>query len=170
MKKILIIFTTFILIGFSILFIKGQKLQVITTEIDISAPPEKVWEVLTNVKDWQSWSPIIKESSGNVSLNSQLTITMKGKEKDSVGPQYNPKIIKLEKAKLFHWRAFMVDSLVMTNDKIFELTTTSTGTKLIHKETFKGLMAPLFSAQMEKGIPEMLNLMNQALKELVEKK
>ncbi len=62
----------------------------------------------------------------------------------------------------------MVAGFIFTNDKIIELKETSTGTHMIHKETFKGLLAPIFYNQMEKGVPLMLNAMNQVLKEKVE--
>jgi len=63
----------------------------------------------------------------------------------------------------------MMVGFLFTNDKIFELEETATGTRLVHKELFSGMLSPLFCEQMEKGVPPMLNAMNKALKELVEK-
>ena len=54
-------------------------------------------------------------------------------------------------------------------DQLVDLEETSTGRHLIHKEMFKGLLAPIFCGQMEEGVPPMLNSMNQALKKLAEK-
>ncbi len=45
----------------------------------------------------------------------------------------------------------------------------SSGTRLTHIETFSGLITPLFRGQMEKGVPPMLNMMNEALKTWAEK-
>jgi hypothetical protein len=63
----------------------------------------------------------------------------------------------------------MMAGFIFTNYKIFELVKTSTGTKLIHTESFKGLLAPIFCGQMEEGVPPMLKSMNDALKILAEK-
>jgi len=63
----------------------------------------------------------------------------------------------------------MLTGFIFTNYKVLELEETESGTRLIHKEMFKGLLAPIFCGQMEKGVPPMLNSMNQALKELAEK-
>lgn len=169
MKRIFLIFFGVIIIGLFILFIKGQSTQIVTTEIKISAPPEKVWNIITNVNEWQNWSPIIRKSNGVANLGTTLSIMMKGKTEEADGPQYNPTIIQLDKPSIFHWRAYMVAGFIMTNDKIIKLEPTPSGTRLIHKETFKGLLAPIFYEQMEKGIPPMLNSMNKALKELAEK-
>lgn len=169
MKKILIAASGLLIIGIIYLAVKGNDMQEIRTEIEIAAPPEKVWEILMDFDKWQEWSPIIKQSSGSAAIGSKLQMTMMGKEEGKNGPSYSPKIEEMNKPKLFRWRAHMMAGFIMTNDKVFELQATPTGTKLIHKELFKGLLAPIFCGQMEKGVPPMLNSMNKALKELAEK-
>ena len=166
-QKLAIIFGL-LAVGLAYLAIAGNEMQEIKTEIEISAPPEKVWEVLTNIDGWQNWSPIIKKSSGKVVLGSKLDITMEGKEEGKDGPQYNPKITQVEDNKLIRWRAHMMAGFIFTNDKVLELEATPNGTRLVHKELFSGLLAPIFCGQMEKGVPPMLNRMNQSLKDLLE--
>lgn len=168
MKKIFIIVMALIFIGITYLTIEGSKMQEIKTEIDISAPPSKVWKVLTDINNWQQWSPIINASNGEASVGSELSITMMGKEEDKDGPKYNPIITKLDEPNYFRWRAHMLAGFIFTNFKTFELKETSTGTRLIHTESFKGLLAPIFCGQMEKSVPTMLNLMNAALKRKIE--
>ena len=63
----------------------------------------------------------------------------------------------------------MLAGFIFTNDKIFQLEETNSGTRLTHKEMFSGLLTPLFCGQMEKGVPPMLKSMNIALKDLAEK-
>ena len=169
MKKIVIAFIALSFIGIIYLAIEGRKTQEITTKIEISAPPSKVWNIITDINHWHEWSPIINASQGDSSIGSKLSITMMGKEEGKDGPKYNPEIIELDKPKHFRWRAHMMAGFIFTNDKIFELKETKTGTLLTHTETFKGLLAPIFCGQMEKGVPPMLNSMNKALKEQAEK-
>lgn len=169
-KKIVLIFIGIVSVGLIYLSIKGQEMQEIRTEIEIAASPAKVWGILTDINKWHEWSPIINQSSGNASLGSKLDMTMVGKEEGKDGPKYSPEITQLDEAKYFRWRAHMMAGFIFTNDKVFELEETATGTKLIHKELFSGLLAPIMCGQMEKGVPPMLNSMNLALKELAEKK
>ena len=143
-------------------------MQVITTEIEIAASPEQVWDVLSDVESWGDWSPIIKEVSGRPEEGSKLQVTMSGKDESKSGPKYAPTILKFSRPKKIHWRAHMMASFLFTNDKILELEEVDNGTKLIHKETFKGLMAKMMCKQMEVGVPPMLATMNMALKEKVE--
>lgn len=169
MKKILISVLGLFILGVIYLAIKGNDMQEIRTEIDIAAPPEKVWDILMDFNKWQEWSPIVRKSSGTAALGNALQFTMVGKTEGEDGPTYSPIIEEMNKPSLFRWRANMMAGFIMTNDKVFELEATPTGTKLIHKELFKGLLAPVFCTQMEKGVPPMLNSMNKALKELAEK-
>jgi len=169
MKNIFFIILAVTFIGVTYLAIEGRKMQEIKTEIEISAPPSRVWNIITDIDNWQEWSPIINASNGETSIGSKLTITMMGKEKGKDGPKYNPVITGLKEPGYFHWRAHMLAGFIFTNDKIIELKETESGTHLTHTETFKGLLAPIFCGQMEKGVPPMLNSMNKALKELAEK-
>jgi hypothetical protein len=94
---------------------------------------------------------------------------MMGKEQGKDGPKYNPIITELEEPNYLRWRAHMLTGFIFTNYKVLELEESNSGTRLIHKEMFKGLLAPIFCGQMEKDVPPMLNSMNQALKVLAEK-
>ena len=169
MKIIMVSVVTIMCIGVVYLAVAGSELQEIKTDIEILAPPSKVWPILTDINKWQDWSPIIKESRGEASVGSELTIAMIGKEEGEDGPIYNPIITELNEPKQLRWRAHMLTDFIFTNYKVLELEETSSGTRLIHKEMFKGLLAPIFCGQMEEGVPPMLNAMNRALKEIAEK-
>ena len=97
------------------------------------------------------------------------SLIMIGKEEGKDGPKYNPIITELDEPNVLRWRAHILAGVIFTNYKIFELEETSSGTRLTHTESFKGLLAPIFCGQMEKGVPPMLNSMNKALKDLAEK-
>ena len=169
MKKLIIILIILFSITVIYLAIEGRKMQEIKTEIEISAPPSKVWAIITDINSWQKWSPTINASQGEAAVGSKLNITMMSKEEGKDGPNYSPIITKLTEPNYFHWRAHMLAGFVFTNDKIFKLEKISSGTRLTHIETFTGLLTPLFRGQMEKGVPPMLNMMNKALKDLAEK-
>lgn len=143
-------------------------MRTLLTEIEIDAPVEKIWDILMDFEHWKDWSPIIKAGSGNAALGSELSITMNGKDGKN-GPKYAPVVTIFEAPKDFRWRAKMMAEFIFTNDKVFELEATSSGTRLIHKEEFSGLMVSLFWGKLNDGVVPMLNAMNKALKEHVEK-
>ena len=169
MKKIILILVALVGAGITYLAVAGSKLQEIKTEIEISAPSSKVWTIITDINNWKEWSPIIKDSNGTASVGSELTITMIGKEEGKEGPKYNPIITELDQPNYLRWRAHMLAGFIFTNYKVFELEETSSGTRLTHTESFKGLLSPIICGQMEEGVPPMLNSMNKALKDLAER-
>lgn len=135
----------------------------IRTEIEIAAPLTKVWSILTDFDNWKEWNPICDQASGVVSPGSKLSMTMScgdGKE----GNKYSPVVTNVEEPKSFRWRATMMAGFLFTNDKIFELEETGSGTRLVHIEAFSGILVPLFWGKMEKNIVPMLESVNDALK------
>ena len=136
------------------------------TEIEIGAPIEKVWSVLMDFENWKEWNPIVNSVRGNSVKGSKLNIIMKGKD-GSDSMKYDAVITDSEEPKTFRWRATMMAGFLFTNDKIFDLEATATGTKLIHREEFTGMLLPLFWSKLEKGALPMLKTMNEALKSKV---
>lgn len=143
-------------------------MQELTTNIDINATPDKVWRVLTDINQWKDWNPIVNQATGKASAQGKLDIVMRGKDGKN-GPRYSPVVTDFEEPSCFRWRAKMITGFLFTNDKVFELEETSTGTRVTHKEVFSGLLAPLFCGNIEKGVTPMLNSMNEALKKVAEK-
>ena len=168
MKKLILIIFILILTSCLFLWMEGKTMREIRTEIEIAAPPTKVWSILTDFDNWKNWNPIVNQVSGVASLGSELSVTMRGEDgKD--GPKYKPIITNLEEPKFFRWRGKMMAEFLMTNDKVFELEETGSGTRLIHKELFSGMLVPMFWSKFDKGVPPMLKSMNDALKIIAEK-
>ncbi len=138
------------------------------TEIEIAAPKAKVWRILTDFDHWKEWNPIVNHASGVASIGSKLSFTMRGKDcKDSA--KYSPIVTKLEEPKFLRWHAVMIAGFLFTNDKVFELEETNSGTRLIHRELFSGMLVPIFCSKLNQGVIPMLQSMNVALKKLAEK-
>ena len=141
MKKLILIIFIIILASCLLLWTKGNTMREIRTEIEIAAPPTKVWSILTDFDNWKNWNPIVNQVSGVASLGSELSVTMRGDDgKD--GPKYMPIVTNFEEPKFFRWRGKMMAEFLFTNDKVFELEETGSGTRLIHKELFSGMLVP----------------------------
>ncbi len=137
--------------------------------IQISAPIDRVWQVLTDFDNWKEWNPMVNQASGSASVRSKLSITMRGPNaKDAMN--YQPIVIEVNPPKSFRWRATMLSGLLFTNDRVFELKEINGMTELVNKEEFSGLMVPFFWNKMNGFVVPMLEKMNKALKEKVENK
>ena len=140
----------------------------IETEIEIHAPIEKVWEVLTDFNNWEKWNPIVYQAHGKLLKDSKVDIIMYS-GKNNLGHKYSATLTEITVPKSLQWNAIMMAGFLFTNGKIFKLHKTESGTKLIHSETFKGILVPMFWKKLNQGVPKMLSSMNKALKEAVEK-
>lgn len=168
MKKLISIIIVIILVALIILWLKGNAMREIRTEIEIKASPEKVWSILTNINNWNTWNPIVVQASGTPTVGSELTITMRGEDgKD--GPKYTPLVTSFKEPSSFEWRAIMMSEFMFSNGRIFKLEKTDSGTRLTNAETFKGMLVPLFWSKLNSHVPLMLAEMNGALKNTVEK-
>ena len=137
------------------------------TEIQISAPIDQVWQVLTDFVHWKDWNPIVNQASGNAVLGSKLNITMRGPDgRDAM--KYQPTILEANSPRSLRWRATMMSGLMFTNDRVFVLKENYGGTMLVNKEEFSGLMVPMFWGKMNLFVVPMLEKMNKALKDKVE--
>jgi len=138
-------------------------------EIEISAPIDRVWRLLTDFDHWKEWNPMVNAASGNAAVRSKLNITMRGPDaKDAM--RYQPTVLEVAPPKYLRWRATMINGLLFTNDRVFELEERNGATVLVNREEFTGLMVPLFWGKMSQFVVPMLESMNVALKKKVEAK
>jgi hypothetical protein len=143
-------------------------LKEIRTEIDIQAPLEKVWELLTDFKNFELWNPFIRKIEGIPSLGTKIKIhlhTSAGKSRT-----YQPKITKLEPFKELRWFGKSTIPGIFNGERIFILEPIeSSQIRFIHKEIFTGLLVHLVGNRLDKDMYSSFISMNEALKERAEK-
>ncbi len=136
------------------------------TEIQINAPIEEVWKVLTDIEHWTDWNPTVKHASGVASVGAKLKITIDGgTERDAT---YKPVVSECNAPTSFRWRAKMMGGLMFKNDRVFQLSEHEAGTRFVHTEEFGGLMVPVMWKKLSGFVLPCLEKMNEALKEKLE--
>ena len=137
------------------------------TVIQISAPIDRVWQVLTDFNKWQDWNPMVNHASGSATVYARLKITMRGPDGNDA-MKYQATVLEANPPKSFRWRATMMGGLMFTNDRVFALKEINGGTELVNAELFSGVLLPLFWGKMSLFVIPMLEKMNKALKEKLE--
>lgn len=140
----------------------------IRTEIDIRAPVEKVWELLTDFKSFELWNPFIRKIEGTPSVGTKIKIhlhTSAGKSRS-----YRPKITMVETFKELRWFGKSTIPGIFNGERIFILEPIeSNQTRFIHKEIFTGFLVRLVGSRLDKDMYSSFISMNEALKERAEK-
>ena len=140
----------------------------INTEIRILSTPSKVWETLMDLENWSKWNPVVNNIHGKLSIGGQLSITMSD-SKGNPAKKYKAVITELKKNERFSFIATMMGKFIFSAERTIELKTTNKETILIQREVYTGVMVTLFWKKLSTDALGILESMNKALKQEIEK-
>ena len=133
------------------------------TEIEISAPAQTVWTVLTDLDHYSEWNPFIVEASGEVEVGERLVNRLQppGGRRMTI----KPAVTVVEKAQTFEWLGHLGIPGVFDGRHRFDLEATpSGGTKLVQSEQFKGVLVRVMRKMLDNQTHDGFEAMNSALK------
>ena len=140
----------------------------IYTEIEINAPDDIIWNIITDFDGYSRWNPFIKEISGIPEEESQIEVFIK--PPNSNGMKFRPRIIKYEPKKELGWLGRLwILKLFDGEHSLIIKKIDDNKTLFIQKERFHGLLVPLLS-NLLKNTKSGFELMNNALKQEAEEK
>lgn len=134
------------------------------TEIDIAAPPRKVWEVLTNFRAYPEWNPFITSVRGKPRVGQKLEVVMSPPQSREM--KFNPEVLRAEPFIELRWRGVLWFDWLFVGEHFFRLEEVDPNrTRLVHGEDFSGWLVKMVSfTHTTRGFV----FMNQALKKRVE--
>ncbi|HYV52857.1 MAG TPA: SRPBCC domain-containing protein [Candidatus Eisenbacteria bacterium] len=139
----------------------------INTEIEINAPPEKVWRVITDFTHFPDWNPFIREIVGTLIVGSKLEIhisTTSGKNRT-----YRTTLTKVEPNHELRWYGKGLLPGLLNGEHIIKIEQLSENhVRMIHQEIFTGIGTFLAGNRMEKDVRHSFEEMNSALKKKIE--
>jgi hypothetical protein len=139
----------------------------IKTEIVINAPATKIWNILTDLENYQDWNPFIIKSSGEVKVGKQITNTMKNGDKNMT---FKPTICNVVENEYFDWLGSLWFKGIFDGQHYFSLEPLNDKqTKLIHGENFSGILRKMILKKIGTQTKENFVKMNHALKEFAER-
>ena len=140
----------------------------IRTEIDIAAPVNEVWSILTDFARHAQWNPFIREISGELRKGAQLQVNLGAPGKRAM--RFKPIVEMVEPQKTFRWLGHLFFPGLFDGEHIFELESTGENTtRFIQREKFNGILVGIFSKSLDTDIKNGFMAMNEALKKEVEK-
>jgi hypothetical protein len=135
----------------------------IETEIQIDAPPAAVWAVLTDGAAYPDWNPFIRSMKGTAAKGQRLENTMQPMGRKPM--TFRPRVLVADPHRELRWLGRLPLPRLFDGEHYFLLEPQDTGTRLIHGESFRGLL--LWVMNPEQFRPS-FRAMNQALKARVE--
>ena len=132
------------------------------TEIEIDAPPEAVWDVLTDLEHYADWNPFIVSVEGRAVVGERLTNRMQPPGGKAV--TFKPTVTVVEDESVFEWLGRLLIPGVFDGRHRFELHPTSNGTRVVHGENFSGILVRVLRKSLDTKTVQGFALMDAALK------
>ena len=137
----------------------------IRSEIDIEAPPEAVWAQLTDLGRYEEWNPFITHAEGTAEAGQRLSLRMQPSGGRAM--TIRPTVTSASEGSAFEWLGHLGVRGVFDGRHRFELSPTATGTHLVQRESFRGVLVRPLRKSLDTGTRAGFEAMNAALRQRV---
>lgn len=137
------------------------------TELDISAPAERVWRLLTDFPSYPEWNPFIRRISGEPTTGARLEVRIE--PPGGQGMTFKPTVLDAEPNRELRWLGRLLAPGLFDGEHSLAIEPLEENrVRFVQRETFRGLLVPLFSRGLDKNTRRGFEEMNRALKERAE--
>ena len=139
----------------------------IETNIEIDAPTERIWALLTDFARMPSWNPFIRSISGNLAQGDRLSVFIAPPGKSGV--RFEPTVLTVRPEREIRWLGHLFISGIFDGEHYFLLEPIGAGkTRLTQGEKFSGLLVGLLGGTLS-ATEAGFKAMNTALKREAER-
>lgn len=147
-----------IVTGSMVLCISGCS--TLKKSIEINAPSNVVWEVLTDTKKYSEWNPFFIKAEGNFVLGETVEMSIQTEDKSVM--KFSPKIMACSQNKYLQWRGRLLMPGIFDGRHTFTIDSISSNkVEFIQDEKFQGILVPIVN---KKPFGKGWEKMNVALK------
>lgn len=139
----------------------------VSTTVEIDAPPQQVWDVLTDFESFEQWNPTM-EIEGTLAEGEHLSVLLTLPEQK---PQpFRPKVIVADEPTELRWRSRLFVPGLYDGEHRFILVPLDDGarTQLTHAETLRGVLVGFINRWIGEAVWTGFERMKEALKRRVE--
>jgi len=137
------------------------------TEIEIEAIPERVWDILTDIARYPEWNPFIRRVDGTLRPGARIEVRIEPPGGRAM--TFRPVVLTVEPGRELRWLGHLLIPGLFDGEHIFTIEPIDADrVRFTQRETFRGLLVPLFRKSLDVGTQEGFQLMNAALKSRAE--
>jgi hypothetical protein len=141
--------------------------KTITTSIRIAAPPEKVWNILTDFASYPEWNPFVRSLEGEVKTGNRILVKIV--PPGQKGMTFRPRVLAFDRNRRFEWLGHLLFPGIFDGAHSFELIRHEDGTTtLVQAERFRGILVPFLKKTLNGPTLNGFRQMNEAMKERAE--
>ncbi len=136
--------------------------------IEIEAPAERVWQVLTDFGRYPDWNPFLRSVEGSVRNRAQLKVALQPAGRQLL--HYRPRVVTLRPPRELRWAARLpVPGLLGGEDRFVVERLDDHRSRLIHERRLRGLLVPFVRRRLEGPVKRGFEAMSLALKHTAER-
>jgi hypothetical protein len=137
------------------------------SEIEIDAPAERVWRVLTDFASYPQWNPFIRRISGEPTTGERLEVRIE--PPGGRGMTFRPTVLNAEDNRELRWLGHLLVPGLFDGEHSFAIQPLNENrVSFVQREAFKGVLVPLFARSLDNNTHRGFEEMNRALKERAE--
>lgn len=138
----------------------------VRTEVEIDAPPDEVWAVLTDFAAYHEWNPFISGLRGKLEPGARLRVELS--YADGRHTSFRPSVVSVKPAEELRWIARLWFKGLFDGEHFFLLAALDGNrTRLVQGENFSGLFVKMAANTLTQNARGFVG-MNAALKRRVE--
>lgn len=138
----------------------------IETAIDIMAPPERVWAILTDFAAYPSWNPYIVSAYGKPAAGAWLEVHIQRRGRRTM--MFRPTVLVADVNRELRWRGRLLMPGMFGGEHFFRIEDRSGTVHFVHGQAFSGLLVGLIRGPLSTTRAG-FEAMNLALKERAER-
>lgn len=138
------------------------------TAIEIAAPAQRVWDVLTDFPAYPQWNPFVRRIAGEAKVGARLEVVIAPPGMGN-GMTLRPRVLIATPEREFRWLGQLWLPGLFDGEHRFVITPLGEGrTGFEQGEVFRGVLAPVVMWSIRAATLRGFQAMNQALKERAE--
>lgn len=142
---------------------KGLKCETLYSAIDIDAPAERIWDILTDFDAYSEWNPFITRIAGTPRVNERLDVHLQ--PPGGMAITLHPILLEVAPGDTLRWLGRLLLPGVFDGEHHFVLESLGPDrTRLVQQERFNGLLVGVFASSLDQHTLAGFHAMNAALK------
>ena len=136
--------------------------------ITIEAPPELVWDFIADIEGWKSWNPLYQDTVGVAEEGEEVRFSV---HLAGIKPQAaKAQIVKVRQNELLEYTLSNLAGLLKVFRYVEVEELSPTRCRVVNGEIMGGPLGGLVSRRLGEGVAQALKGMNEALKQVAERK
>ena len=141
----------------------------VRTSIEIAAPAQVVWSVLTDLRGFDAWNPFIRAARGSTAVGN--TVRLRVRSSFGLPLVFRAKVLGSEENRELHWQGHVLAPWLACGEHWFTIEPIDAHrVRFVQRERFTGVLPRLTARLLAREVKRSFEAMNEALAMLAQRR